>query len=58
MKPDMQRQLWNHLESEIFLHRHKTVIRACQGSNSQVNELGIDRVVCLVYDLVQGDEVI
>ena len=23
--------LWNQIESEIHLHRHKTVIRACRG---------------------------
>jgi hypothetical protein len=23
-------RLWNQLESEIHLHRHKTVIRACR----------------------------
>ena len=23
--------LWNQLEAEIHLHRHKTVIRACRG---------------------------
>lgn len=25
-------RLWNQLEAEIHLHRHKTVIRACQGT--------------------------
>lgn len=24
-------RLWNQLEAEIHLHRHKTVIRACRG---------------------------
>uniref|UniRef100_A0A1I7X4Z1 Uncharacterized protein n=1 Tax=Heterorhabditis bacteriophora TaxID=37862 RepID=A0A1I7X4Z1_HETBA len=24
-------RLWNQLEAEIYLHRHKTVIRACRG---------------------------
>ena len=24
-------QLWNQIEAEIHLHRHKTVIRACRG---------------------------
>lgn len=31
--------LWNQLEAEIHLHRHKTVIRACRGrekDNKQV----------------------
>ncbi|CAG5115204.1 unnamed protein product, partial [Candidula unifasciata] len=26
-------KLWNQLEAEIHLHRHKTVIRACRGRN-------------------------
>jgi len=25
-------RLWNQLEAEIHLHRHKTVIRACQAT--------------------------
>lgn len=24
-------RLWNQLEAEIYLHRHKTIIRACRG---------------------------
>lgn len=24
-------RLWNQLESEIYLHRHKTIIKACRG---------------------------
>lgn len=27
-------KLWNQLEAEIHLHRHKTVIRACRGRNN------------------------
>jgi hypothetical protein len=27
--------LWNQLEAEIHLHRHKTVIRACRGRDKQ-----------------------
>ncbi|VDN31607.1 unnamed protein product [Gongylonema pulchrum] len=28
-------RLWNQLEAEIHLHRHKTVIRACRGRGNQ-----------------------
>lgn len=27
--------LWNQLEAEIHLHRHKTVIRACRGREKE-----------------------
>jgi hypothetical protein len=30
--------LWNQLEAEIYLHRHKTVIRACRG-REKVNQI-------------------
>ncbi len=30
LKPDQHEQLWNQLESEIYLHRHKTVVKACR----------------------------
>jgi hypothetical protein len=30
--------LWNQLEAEIHLHRHKTVIRACRG-RGKVNKI-------------------
>ena len=30
-------KLWNQLEAEIHLHRHKTVIRACRGRGSAAN---------------------
>jgi hypothetical protein len=30
--------LWNQLEAEIHLHRHKTVIRACRG-REKVNKI-------------------
>ncbi|XP_034556053.1 Golgi-associated PDZ and coiled-coil motif-containing protein [Notolabrus celidotus] len=33
MKGPAHDKLWNQLEAEIHLHRHKTVIRACRGHN-------------------------
>ncbi|XP_077567699.1 Golgi-associated PDZ and coiled-coil motif-containing protein isoform X2 [Stigmatopora nigra] len=33
MKGPAHDKLWNQLEAEIHLHRHKTVIRACKGRN-------------------------
>jgi hypothetical protein len=30
-------RLWNQLEAEIHLHRHKTVIRACRGRGNVKN---------------------
>ncbi|XP_022100427.1 Golgi-associated PDZ and coiled-coil motif-containing protein-like [Acanthaster planci] len=32
-------KLWNQLEAEIHLHRHKTVIRACRGRQGYRNRL-------------------
>ena len=31
--------LWNQLEAEIHLHRHKTVIRACRGRDKESKSL-------------------
>lgn len=31
LKPEEHERLWNQLEAEIHLHRHKTVIKACRG---------------------------
>lgn len=31
LKGDEHNMLWSQIESEIHLHRHKTVIRACRG---------------------------
>lgn len=31
-------QLWNQIEAEIHLHRHKTVIRACRGRRHPNNK--------------------
>ena len=30
IRGDEYEQVWNQLEAEIHLHRHKTVIRACR----------------------------
>lgn len=35
MKGAEHDKLWNQLEAEIHLHRHKTVIRACRGRHSR-----------------------
>ncbi|ESN92053.1 hypothetical protein HELRODRAFT_181830 [Helobdella robusta] len=35
MKGSEHDKLWNQLEAEIHLHRHKTVIRACRGRSSK-----------------------
>ena len=32
-------KLWNQLEAEIHLHRHKTVIRACRGRANRKKKL-------------------
>ncbi|KAK0056645.1 Golgi-associated PDZ and coiled-coil motif-containing protein [Biomphalaria pfeifferi] len=34
-------KLWNQLEAEIHLHRHKTVIRACRGRNGRKKKLPV-----------------
>ncbi|CAC5425660.1 Golgi-associated PDZ and coiled-coil motif-containing protein [Mytilus coruscus] len=34
-------KLWNQLEAEIHLHRHKTVIRACRGRNNWKKKLPV-----------------
>uniref|UniRef100_T1IY45 Golgi-associated PDZ and coiled-coil motif-containing protein n=1 Tax=Strigamia maritima TaxID=126957 RepID=T1IY45_STRMM len=34
MKGNEHDKLWNQLEAEIYLHRHKTIIRACRGRSS------------------------
>ncbi|XP_014681051.1 PREDICTED: Golgi-associated PDZ and coiled-coil motif-containing protein-like [Priapulus caudatus] len=34
-------RLWNQLEAEIHLHRHKTVIRACRGRKSLKKKLPV-----------------
>lgn len=40
LKPDQHELLWNQLEAEIHLHRHKTVLKACRNKRggSQVNK--------------------
>jgi hypothetical protein len=37
LKQDEHERLWNQLESEINLHRHKTVIKACR--NKRLNKV-------------------
>lgn len=34
-------KLWNQLEAEIHLHRHKTVIRACRGRTNWKKKLPV-----------------
>lgn len=41
MKGPAHDKLWNQLEAEIHLHRHKTVIRACRGRNDPKKTLAI-----------------
>ena len=33
--------LWNQIEAEIHLHRHKTVIRACRGRQDPQKEVKV-----------------
>lgn len=39
MKGNDHDKLWNQLEAEIYLHRHKTVIRACRGRGDRGKKL-------------------
>jgi hypothetical protein len=41
MKGAEHDKLWNQLEAEIHLHRHKTVIRACRGRTPNRRRLPI-----------------
>ncbi|XP_052810295.1 Golgi-associated PDZ and coiled-coil motif-containing protein-like isoform X2 [Mya arenaria] len=41
MKGAEHDKLWNQLEAEIHLHRHKTVIRACRGRSNRKKRLPI-----------------
>ncbi|XP_053396755.1 Golgi-associated PDZ and coiled-coil motif-containing protein-like [Mercenaria mercenaria] len=41
MKGAEHDKLWNQLEAEIHLHRHKTVIRACRGRSNRKKKLPI-----------------
>lgn len=41
MKGAEHDKLWNQLEAEIHLHRHKTVIRACRGRTNRKKRLPI-----------------
>ena len=50
MTQDVQKKLWDQIESEIFLHRHKTVVRACRGQNNpQSPQHDLDAKVWYVY---------
>jgi hypothetical protein len=35
LKPEEHERLWNQLEAEIHLHRHKTVIKACRSKRAK-----------------------
>ena len=37
MRGEIRDKLWRQLESEILLHRHKTVIRACRSKGNGEN---------------------
>lgn len=39
LNADQHERLWNQLEAEIHLHRHKTVIKACRGKKGLTNKL-------------------
>ncbi len=58
MKGAEHDKLWNQLEAEIHLHRHKTVIRACRGRTSKKKKLPIPIghvstvwVSCMIYTI-------
>lgn len=38
MRGSLHDKLWNQIEGEIHLHRHKTVIRACRGRKDPHNK--------------------
>lgn len=38
MRGSTHDKLWNQIEAEIHLHRHKTVIRACRGRKDPHNK--------------------
>lgn len=35
LKPEQHELLWNQLETEIYLHRHKTVVKACRNKRNK-----------------------
>ena len=55
MKGPAHDKLWNQLEAEIHLPRHKPVIRACRGRNDQKRPMqappGHVRLLCLCFPL-------
>ncbi|KAL7641909.1 UNVERIFIED_CONTAM: hypothetical protein RMT77_007783 [Armadillidium vulgare] len=40
LKGEQHEKLWKQLESEIHLHRHKTVVRACRSNSVQISSVG------------------
>lgn len=44
LKTDEHNMMWNQIESEIHLHRHKTVIRACRGRPGANNKSSADNL--------------
>lgn len=41
LKGEQHEKLWKQLESEIHLHRHKTVVRACRSNSVQISSVRI-----------------
>lgn len=58
LKPDQHELLWNQLEAEIHLHRHKTVLKACRNKRggSQVNKSELVRKQSLVNETTNNLE--
>jgi PREDICTED: similar to golgi associated PDZ domain and coiled-coil motif containing protein len=57
LKGQDQERLWNQIEAEIYLHRHKTVVRACLGKSSSEREfpsLGDIREVTIERNSMEG----
>lgn len=48
LKQEEHERLWNQLESEIHLHRHKTIIKACRQKNKlkEANKLASSTASC------------
>jgi len=51
-------RLWNQIESEIHLHRHKTVVRACRGRNSSLNRINMANPIPGTKTLVRNVKVV
>jgi hypothetical protein len=50
-------KLWNQLEAEIHLHRHKTVIRACRGRNNWKKKLTVPASVPITTNVMSSNPV-